>query len=121
LIDCSSEGGFPAINNGDGYKGNVVKSFTWSVSRRDATLVCNPASYTTTTKGTIEYTESRPYPQLPAFTVVTTGEVDANTEVATHFHPAQSAASQTAGLFVFVYPSIGPAASCSKAPPDTIP
>jgi hypothetical protein len=118
-IDCDA-GGFQPPNTGDGYKGNVVKSFTWSVSLREAELTCNPASITSKTKGTIEYTESRPG-QLPAFTVKETGEVEPNTEVHMHFYPALSAASQTAGVFLFVYPSIGLAANCSKSPATTIP
>jgi len=118
-INCSA-GGFQPPNTGDGYKGNVVKSFTWSISREEAEIACNPASYTSTTKGTMEYTETRPG-QLPAFTVRSTGPVDPNTEVHMHFHPALSAASQAAGVFLFVYPSVGLAASCSQAPPATIP
>jgi hypothetical protein len=47
--------------------------------------------------------------------------VEPNTEVVIHFHPALSAKSQVAGLFVFVWPSIGPAAACNAAPPRSIP
>ncbi len=118
-ISCDTAG-FPKPNTGDGYKGNVIKSFTWSVSRQEAEVACNPASYTSQTKGTMEYTETRPG-QLPAFTVRTTGTVDPNTEVHMHFYPAQSAASQVAGVFLFVWPSVGLAANCSAAPPATIP
>lgn len=102
-------------NTGDGWKGNVVKDFTWSKASQEAVLVCNPASIISKTKGAIEYTEFRPG-VLPAYTVRSTGVVDPNTEVAMHFKPALTAASEAAGLFVFVYPSIGPAASCSAAP-----
>jgi hypothetical protein len=118
-ISCNV-GGFPSPNTGDGYKGNVVKSFTWSVSLQDAEIACNPASYTSNTKGTMEYTETRPG-QLPAFSVRATGPLGPNTEVHMHFHPALSAASQAAGIFLFVYPSIGLAAICSQAPAVTIP
>lgn len=107
-------------NGGDGYKGNVERDYTWSISLQQATIYCNPASITSKTKGAFEYTEFRPG-QTPAYAVRDTPEVDPNTEVDVHFSPALSASSAVAGFFVFVYPSIGPAAACSAAPPRTIP
>ena len=113
-------GGFALPNIGDGFKGNVVKSFTWSITRQDAELACNPASFTSKTRGKIEYTEFRPG-ALPAFTVVDTGELEPNSEPHLHFHPAFSAASEATGPFLYVWPSVGLAAICGQAPPVTIP
>ena len=116
-FDCS----LPSLpNTGDGWKGNVVKDYTWSASRKEATIDCNPASITSKTQGSFEYTEFRPG-QLPAFTVKDSGVVDPNTEVVVHFHPSLSTSSQVASLFLFVWPSIGPAASCNAAPARPIP
>jgi hypothetical protein len=107
-------------NTGDGWKGNVVKDFTWSARLQEATVDCNPASIISSTQGAMEYTELRAGQSLPAFSVRDTGVVSPNTEVVVHFTPALSARSQVASLFTFVWPSVGPAASCNAAPPRTI-
>jgi hypothetical protein len=118
-LDCGLSG-WQRPNTGDGFKGNVVQNYTWSITREEAVVQCGPASFTSQTKGAFEYTERRPG-QLPAYAVYPTPILQPNQGVTGRFAPAYSAASQVASLFLFVYPSIGPAADCSSAPPTTVP